>query len=57
MATEIRLVKHIWGYGMTSNDENYIKLRQSLNVNELGGGGMLPQKILKFGSSEIVGNS
>ena len=42
---------------MTSNDENYIKLRQSLNVNELGGGGMLPQKILKFGSSEIVGNS
>ena len=36
MATEIRLVKHNWGYDMTSDDESYLILSQSLNVVSRG---------------------
>ena len=39
MATGVWLVKPNWGYGVTSNDENCLVLRQSPDVNELGGSG------------------
>ena len=58
MATEIRLVRRNWGYGMTPNNENYLILRQSPNVNLPGGlGGIFLRKIFNFRSSEIAGNS
>ena len=57
MAIEIRIVKHNWGYDMTSTDENCLILRKSLNVNQLVVfGGHASREILNFRSSEIVEN-
>ena len=38
---------------MTSSDENCLIMRQSPNVNKLGGSGDASREILKFKSSEI----